>query len=178
MKKNKFISRLCLIILTLSFCVCCTNNKKQVEYFDKIENKQELQSVTLFSLKSDSISTVKYNILQSFYNEQKKSFSYKTFKNLLENLDNLSNKEKQLLYFTKNYKLDKNIQNLENLPFNEKIKKLQLESNSKNGYFISPSKYKKEELYSILYLFYKDHNYILFDDDIGQYLILDFNKIK
>ncbi|MDR6489838.1 hypothetical protein J2799_004388 [Chryseobacterium vietnamense] len=177
MKKNRILNCLYLIILAVNFFISCkNNNKEQIIYFEKIENEQELQSAILFSLKNDSISTVKYNILKSFYIEQKKTFRYKNLNILLENLNNLSTEEKQLLYFTKNYKKDNKLQELENLSFNEKVKKLQLESNSKNVYFISPSKYTKEELYSILYFFYEEHSYILYDDDTGKFLILNYLK--
>ncbi|RMZ59702.1 hypothetical protein D1632_08745 [Chryseobacterium nematophagum] len=173
MKRNRIFNCLCLTVFVLSLFVSCENNKEKTIYFEKIENEQELQSAVLFSLKNDSISTVKYNILKSFYNEQKKSFRYNDLNSLLKNLNNLSAKEKELLYFTKNYKRDNSLQELENLSFNEKVKKLQLESNSKNVYFVSASKYSKEELYSILYIFYKQQSYILYDDDIGKFLILD-----
>lgn len=173
MKKNRNFNFLSLIIFSLIFITSCKNNNEKNIYFEKIKNEQELQSSVLFSLKNDTISTVQYNILESFYRNQKEKLKYKTFENLLENLNNLSNKEKHLLYFTGNYKFNEKIRKIENLSFHEKAKKLNLESNSKTGYFISPSKYSKEELFSILYIFYNSQNYILFDDDIGQYLILD-----
>ncbi|WP_312994641.1 hypothetical protein [Chryseobacterium flavum] len=173
MKKNRNFNFLSLIIFSISLFISCKNNKEKNVYFEKIEKEQELQSAILFSLKDDSISMVKYNILKSFYNEQKKSFRYNDLNSLLKNLNNLSNKEKELLYFTKNYKKDNSLQELENLSFNDKVKKLQLESNYKNIYIVSASKYTKEELYSILYIFYKEQSYILYDDNIGKFLILD-----
>jgi len=176
MKKNRYFNFLFLIIFALSLFISCKNNKEKIVYFEKLENEQELQSAVLFSLKNDSISTVQYNILESFYNNQKARVNYENFQNLLENLNNLSNEEKHLLYFTDNYKFDDKIKSLENLSFDDKAKKLNLESNLEKNYFVSPSKYTKEELFSILYIFYRDQSYILFDDDIGQYLVL--NNLK
>ncbi|UHO39055.1 hypothetical protein H5J24_02540 [Chryseobacterium capnotolerans] len=172
MKKNRNFNFLFLIIFSLIFITSCKNNNEKNIYFEKIENEQELQSAILFSVKNDSISIVKYNILKGFYNEQKKSFRYNDLNSLLKNLNNLSTKEKELLYFTKNLKKDNSLQELEDLSFNDKVKKLQLDRNSKNIYFVSASKYTKEELYSILYIFYKEQNYILYDDNIGKFLIL------
>lgn len=176
MKNNKIFNGHYLLYFALFFFVTCINNKKQIDYFKKIENEQELQSAILFSSKNDSLSTVKFNILQSFYNEQRKSFNYDSFNDLLKNLDNLSNSEKQLLYFTTNYKFDESVKKIQHLSFDKKVQSLSLVSNSKGGYLLSPSKYSKEKLFSILYLFYKDQSYVLFDDNIGQYLILNSKK--
>lgn len=173
MKTNNFFYYIIPIIIMFS----CSDNRKQKKYFMKIIENEELQTTLLFSLKEDSISSIQFNILQSFYTEQKSIFKYNSFSDLLNNLDNLTYKEKQSLSFGTSYLLKKNILFIENLSFKEKIKYLNLAKNSKNNYIISSSKYSKEELYTILYIFYKNGNYILYDDEIGQYLIIDTYRL-
>lgn len=178
MRKNKlYLLNSILLISTIITLISCKNYNRE-SFYKNIEKEQELQTALIFSIKKDSISFVNYNILKDFFSAQEKSFKYKNFDELLLNINKISNKEKRLLYFSDNYKFDENSKILENLSTDEIAKKLKLDKTSKNGYYVSPSKYSKEVLYSILYLFYKNNQFILYDDDIGQYLIVDLEKRK
>ncbi|QOW09159.1 hypothetical protein Q73A0000_01715 [Kaistella flava (ex Peng et al. 2021)] len=172
MKRNKCIHNILLVLVLVVFYYSCTNDRSRNLYFTQIKNDEELQSSYIFSNKDDSISAVQFNVLEGFYNEQKKDFSYKDLDHLLVHLNSLSRKDKDLLYFSKSYKIDNKFSTLLELSTDQIGSNLNLEKTEQNHYILSGSKYKKEKLFTILYAFYIKDNYILYDDNKGIYIIV------
>lgn len=117
------------------------------------KNDEELQSSYIFSNKDDSISAVQFNILEGFYNEQNKDFSYKDLDHLLVHLNSLSRKDKDLLYFSKSYKIDNKFSTLLELSTDQIGSNLNLEKTEQNYYILSGSKYKRRNFLLFYMLF-------------------------
>ncbi|WP_027388063.1 hypothetical protein [Chryseobacterium gregarium] len=171
MKKNNFITGVIALFGFFLFFSCSKNNNQSI-YFNNIENNEELQSALLFSYNNDSISMVNYNILKGFYKEQKNNFQYENFENLLTKLDDLTTNDRKMLYFSKNYKANQYFEAFKELSTEQLAVKLHLVKSGNNIYSLSASKFKEEDLFPILFSFYKKGNYIIHDDDVGNYLIL------